>query len=452
MPQEPQKPGRKRTIAKRQLDRLEILQMVRRGFSLTRIAEKLGVSYERAQLDFKIIIRELREQRSEEIKDRIALIQEEYSEVKQEAWEAWERSKENRLKVVTETSSSVKPPNADDVDSNGAGVNGVGAEATVANGAEERTLSGTIRGSKKYQQRQRAGDLVVNDPVTASLKPTVDRVRRTRSKEGRLPASEYLRIILDCLKSERELEGLDPVKEINMEGQVLWDTFLTNIQPETPDVIEAKLQAMTGGTINGALTVTSGVVPVGGSNASSSSSNDAGGVLSSDNNSDGPTLAELGLDGGSGDASYPRGTGVSGGDDSSDSVSSRPGVPVSTGPGRSKADETIRVKNLRVVDEADNRGVADVPVDVEPDQSATVKPSLGPTESRVDIPPPPKKRQKTVVGSFTKPKKTAPASPIDATPVDSTTATPPKSEPPPTNPVDPEHRRAKEKRKRNRSQ
>jgi hypothetical protein len=71
----------------------------------------------------------------------------------------------------------------------------------------------------------------------------------TKTREGRIPANEYLRTVLNCLQAERELLGLDAVKEVKVQGryvtaQLNWADLAQQV-PDTgpvPDLIEQSVQ------------------------------------------------------------------------------------------------------------------------------------------------------------------------------------------------------------------
>lgn len=86
----------------------------------------------------------------------VGVILAQYRELKAEAWEAWERSKKDRERETTEAQSG-----------------------------------------------------------TGSSKP---KTKATKSKEGRLPEAEYLKVVVKCLEAERTLENLDPAKSVKLGG------------------------------------------------------------------------------------------------------------------------------------------------------------------------------------------------------------------------------------------
>jgi hypothetical protein len=162
--------------------RTEIMQLIRRGWTQTEIATKFGIAQETVSKDYRMILKEWREQRVELAADEIETKLAEYREIRSEAWAAWERSKLD---------------------------------------AEKETH-------------------VTGDSFSTT----------TRTKEGRTPANEYLRTVLNCLQAERELLGLDVVKEVHVKGQYLtaqvnWSDLAQHVPDHgpVPDLIEQSVRA-----------------------------------------------------------------------------------------------------------------------------------------------------------------------------------------------------------------
>lgn len=193
---------RKRTKAQRDLDRAEMVRLLRRGWSRLRIAEHMGLSEGTISSEWRIILKQVVKNRDVEVAEKVALLLEEYDEVKREAWEAWEESKKERKKVVVEEFAMLsKRPGSSEEDE------------------DEGNPTGSGFGRKS--------------------------VRTTTTKEKRLPGNEYLKTILACLDSMAELQGLIPEKRVAVVGSVDWDAFIKEVGDEPPDVIEAKLLALT---------------------------------------------------------------------------------------------------------------------------------------------------------------------------------------------------------------
>ena len=139
----------KRTKTEREEALAQVAMLDKRGWNQYDIARRLGVSQGQVSYDLKIVRKRYREVQLQEIGDKVALAVMQYQEIMREAWEAWERSKLDAMKTVTE-------------------------------------------------------ETLFDDEVRTKLVKYV---------EGRLPGAEYLRTVLGCLQAIRELEGLDKPKE-----------------------------------------------------------------------------------------------------------------------------------------------------------------------------------------------------------------------------------------------
>lgn len=126
----------------------------------------------------------------------VSQLVENYRDIMQEAWSAWERSKSDRESVTTEKAPPPPPP----------------PESRLPRGRANR--QGGFNGRDEQ----------------ASLRLLREIVRT----EGRLPASEYLGTVLKCLEAIRALLGLDqPAKsQVDMTVQTLsWDSLLAQSPP-----------------------------------------------------------------------------------------------------------------------------------------------------------------------------------------------------------------------------
>lgn len=149
-----------------------------RGWSQNKIAKKLGVSQPQVCQDIKTI-RERYKQ--EQMEHRAVYVREKINQLRvvmDEAWEAWERSKRDALKKVEE-------------------------EGTTGEGGYSKT-------------------------------------RKEKARKD--PANEYLKTIVECLKQERELLGLDEPTKVDANLNVInWDALAKEVDT-APDVIEVKLK------------------------------------------------------------------------------------------------------------------------------------------------------------------------------------------------------------------
>lgn len=192
--------GPKRTNDQLILDRAETVSLLRRGWTKTAIATKLGVHPTQISYDWKKILKELVAARDSDLEELIAIKLEEYAEIKREAWEAWERSKRERNRRVLESSTY--------------GGSGAGGEDGEGGGGSERTRE----------------VLTVDDGQWSS---------------------EYLKTIVQCLNAERELRGLNPVRDAKDKTtnniQINWDVLASAIPPAgvpLPDTVEEKIMAL----------------------------------------------------------------------------------------------------------------------------------------------------------------------------------------------------------------
>jgi DNA-binding CsgD family transcriptional regulator len=151
------KPGQNRTNTQREADRAEVERLDRRGYSQREIADRLKISPSTVCADLKAIRDDYRTTRQADRAEHVALKLAQLREVCKEAWEAWDRSKDNKEKEIKEKISN------------------------LAHQAE-------------------AG--------------AVEKLKAVITTEGRLPGNEYLRTILETLQDERELLGLDAPKKL----------------------------------------------------------------------------------------------------------------------------------------------------------------------------------------------------------------------------------------------
>ncbi len=159
--------SRKRTETEREADLAEVARLDRRGWSQREIAERMNVSQQQVCYDLKMLRRRYAAAQKPETAAAVEEKRQQFREVRKEAWDAWERSKENREREVKEK------------------------------------ISGILGGEASATQKLKA----------------------VRTIEGRLPENEYLRTILMTLREEAELDALYPPKKIaptNPEGTEPW--------------------------------------------------------------------------------------------------------------------------------------------------------------------------------------------------------------------------------------
>lgn len=205
----PQMKNKKPKIKKIQRDnqdlvnRAEIARLKRRGWSVTQIAEILNLHPTMISREWKIIVKELQRDQHDDTKEYVACKLEEYAEIKKEAWEAWERSKKEMIKIVEEQALS-RP-------------------VTNGRGKEKTTTPAVMR-----------------------------KIKETMTKEYRLAANEYLNTILRCLEAERELLALDPIKEMRLTATLNWDALSGALQDDDdrPNTVEQKLLEVVDSRLN----------------------------------------------------------------------------------------------------------------------------------------------------------------------------------------------------------
>jgi DNA-binding Lrp family transcriptional regulator len=168
-------------------EHLEVIaKMDRRGYSQRRIAEMLGISQRQVGEDLKKLKKVYIESQIKERHEYVTEKLEQYREIREEAWLAWERSKEDFLRI-----------------------------------------------QETHEQDPSAED--------ATHAPYIYKTVRTR--EGRLPANEYIRTVMSCLEAERDLLGLDAPKKLDMKQLLIdWDAVSGSLNEEVPDLVEAEIQ------------------------------------------------------------------------------------------------------------------------------------------------------------------------------------------------------------------
>jgi predicted transcriptional regulator len=140
----------KRTKTQRQEDLVKVAQMDRKGYTQERIAKEMGVCQAQICYDLKRLREKYAAQQHMEMQASIWEKVAQYRMIREEAWDAWERSKQDYTKEYYE---KVGEPDG--------------------------------QGGQK-----------------------VERLKLVKTVEGRLPNNEYMRTIVMCLEKESELLGL----------------------------------------------------------------------------------------------------------------------------------------------------------------------------------------------------------------------------------------------------
>jgi hypothetical protein len=178
-------PADERTPEQKRLHEIEVVGLIARGQSLDRIARTLNRPVAQVKRDFERFRKRTARLAEEEVKALRWRTARELEEVRVEAWAAWERSKENAVKIVEEEGNGRVNP---------------------ATGVEQGN-------------------------------------RVTTTTEGQCGDPRYLSIVKDCLKDTRELFGLDEPKKVNVTQNVIdWSALAREIGGPPPDM-EAQMQA-----------------------------------------------------------------------------------------------------------------------------------------------------------------------------------------------------------------
>jgi hypothetical protein len=166
-------PGPTRTTTELIIDRAEMVKLWRRGWTQQMMADKFGVSQPTISVQLKMLVREVVENQEKDVEALIAEKRAQYAELRREAYDAWERSKQDKVREVNEE------------------------------GDDE------IRGHRS---------------------------KRVLMREGRLPGPEYARIIKDTLDKECELLNLNPAKEVQITGHMaIFDVLCGAAKVPGPD-------------------------------------------------------------------------------------------------------------------------------------------------------------------------------------------------------------------------
>lgn len=182
--------GPKRGVAEREVDLERITRLHVMGYSVRAIAEALGnkVSHQQVHKDLLEVQERFRASTQATKADHVAEIIERLRATRHEAWLAWEKSKEDQVKLVEE--------------------------------------SGTTGGGQSFDKQQETTEGSCGDPA-------------------------YLRIVLDCDKQVRDLLGLDEPVKVKHSGDLGVSLNLYEmtrppdlvVNPEA-DPVEARIRAM----------------------------------------------------------------------------------------------------------------------------------------------------------------------------------------------------------------
>lgn len=178
------KEGDERSKYQKQLDQLEMVRLLRRGWTISRIAEHFGLTETQVGYDMRVVLRDIRKERTKDVDALVTAKLEEYGEVKREAWDSWEKSKGPATKRTMKRIETSR------------------GEATETTDSEEA---------------------VCGDP-------------------------RFLKTVMECIEAERDLLGINAPKKIDVNATVVWDAFAGALEEgRTPerkhvDVIEQEIQ------------------------------------------------------------------------------------------------------------------------------------------------------------------------------------------------------------------
>lgn len=192
----------------------EVAKLDRRGHTQHEIRKALAATFglKVGQPMVSIYLKEIRtnyvreqsEQRAELVAEKI----EQYREVRREAWAAWERSKKNSTRKVSERSP---PPPQKEV-------------------PDERGMVGKFKGGFKRKD-------------AAEPAESLRLLKEIVTQEGRLPANEYLATVMKTLDAECKLLGLEPEVVTQQQVNVFTDLRQLLEQSSPVDPMEEVLAA-----------------------------------------------------------------------------------------------------------------------------------------------------------------------------------------------------------------
>jgi hypothetical protein len=173
------KHANKRNGAALEADRAEMIRLMRRGWTQAMIADRMGLSRQQITYDYRIVLKEMAEERTEGAKELVAMTLERLAEVAAEAWAEWDRSKQDRSKRE-EAHQLSRPP---------------------------------IRPNGRLKRGQ---------TTAQALAVKMQHVRTTLTTERHLGDPRYLEIILAATREAARLQGLYPAKAIDLTTSVAW--------------------------------------------------------------------------------------------------------------------------------------------------------------------------------------------------------------------------------------
>jgi hypothetical protein len=186
--------------------RAEMVALMRKGWTYAMIQEKWPTwTIKRIQQECYDALQELADVRQEDARLILERKLEELAEVKRRAWECYEKSL-LPTKHVTEKEGTV-----------------------LEDSAKIDKQTGKVKVVKRPRWK------------------TVERVTTLSDPQ---PNSKFLSIVLECIKQERELLGLDRPRQVEVKASFSWDAIVKGVSGhvdatgQVPDTIEERLKQM----------------------------------------------------------------------------------------------------------------------------------------------------------------------------------------------------------------
>lgn len=183
----------------------EVAKLDGRGYTQREIAERLKVSQPQISYDLKVLRERYGTNQQMSVTAKREQQRQRLLDVLHEAWESWERSKQNTMEVTDEYVVPYAKAKPGDGDSAGA----------------TDTDNGT-------------------PPSNPVLR------KRTKVRKQRLPDTGYINVALKAMSMLNDLDGLEAPKRVeNSNLNLNWD-MLTGDLPTgpVPDLVEAEIQAL----------------------------------------------------------------------------------------------------------------------------------------------------------------------------------------------------------------
>lgn len=101
-------PNPKRTVYQKELDRADMISLMRKGYTKAAIARELKLSHTTVVRDWRATLEEIKEQKELDLHEYLTIKREQLSEIAIRAWEAYEASKSVKKPVYEEDQKSGK--------------------------------------------------------------------------------------------------------------------------------------------------------------------------------------------------------------------------------------------------------------------------------------------------------------------------------------------------------